>query len=204
MIARAPRFYNAYTNLGATLNEMGRDDEAVQALLTSLRIQETGRALNSLAAIKAYQKRDAEAIVYYRKASALDPGNYIILLNLGDSCRREGREAESRDDYRRGAELAFDALRDNPRDGAARAYAAYLTARLGDGRRGRQEIEQALRLAAADNDNVVIRRAVLTYEMLGDRDPRWRSPKRPPPMSSASSIAILIWRTFAAILAFSS
>jgi serine/threonine protein kinase len=73
VIARAPRFYNAYTNLGATLNELGRDDEAVQALLTSLRIQENGGALNSLAAIKAYQKRDAEAIVYYRKRSPSIP-----------------------------------------------------------------------------------------------------------------------------------
>lgn len=168
VIARAPRFYNAYTNLGATLSEMGRDDEAVQALLTSLQIRETGRALNSLAAIKAYQKRDDEAIVYYKKAYALDPGSYICLLNLGDSCRRQGLQAESQDYYSRAGELALKALQNNPRDGATRAYAGYLAARSGDRRRGQQEIEQALQFAP--NDKLVIRRAVLIYEMLGERE----------------------------------
>ena len=168
VIARAPGFFNAYTNLGATLDEMGRDDDAVKALLTSLRIHESGRALNSLAAIKAYQNRDAEAIVYYRKALDVDPDNDIILLNLGDSCRRVGRNAEARAYYERGADVVFAALGNNPRDNETRAYAGYLAARLGDVRRGRQETDQALQMAAADT--VVIRRAVLTYEMLGERE----------------------------------
>jgi len=168
VIERAPRFYNAYTNLGATLSEMGQDEAAVQALLTSLKIRETGRALNSLAAIRAYQKRDHEAIGYYKKAFALDPTSYICLLNLGDSCRREGLQAESQEYYLRGGEMALKALQNNPRDGATRAYVGYLTARLGDRRRGQQEIEQALQFAP--NDKLVIRRAVLTYEMLGERD----------------------------------
>lgn len=168
VIERAPGFYNAHTNLGATLSEMGQDDAAVEALLHSLKIRETGRALNSLAAIRAYQKRDDEAVVHYRKALALDPGSYICLLNLGDSCRRLGLDAESREYYLRGSELAFRALQNNPRDGATRAYAGYLTARLGDRLRGRQEIEQALQFAP--NDKLVIRRAVLLYEMLGERD----------------------------------
>jgi len=168
VIERAPRFSNAYTNLGAMLNLMGRDDEAIQALLTSLQIKVTDGALNSLAAIMAYQKRDAEAIAYYKRAVELNPKNHIYLLNLGDSCRREGREAESRDYYQRGSELAFDALDHKPSDGPTRAYAGYLAARLGDRRRGQDEVEQALQLAP--NDKVVIHRAVLTYEMLGERD----------------------------------
>jgi serine/threonine-protein kinase len=168
VIERAPRFSNAYTNLGAALNKMGQDDAAVQALLTSLNIKESAGALNSLAAIKAYQKRDDEAIVYYKRAFRLDQSSYICLLNLGDSCRREGREAESRDYYQRGSELALEALGHNPGNGSTRAFVGYLSARLGDRRRGQQEIAQALQ--SAPNDQRVIRRAVLTYEMLGQRD----------------------------------
>jgi tetratricopeptide (TPR) repeat protein/TolB-like protein len=166
--ALAPRFTNGYTNLGAALSEMGQDGAAETALARSLAIQQTPRALNSLAAIRAYQKRDAEAIVLYKEAYARDPGNYICLLNLGDSCRRERMTAESADYYHRGMEVALASLKQNPRDALARAYLASFAAFLGDRSRGEQEIEQALQLGPSEK--VVIRRAVVLYETLGHRD----------------------------------
>ncbi|PYQ26614.1 MAG: hypothetical protein DMF56_23675 [Acidobacteria bacterium] len=168
VIERAPRFYNAYTNLGATLSDMGQDDAAVNALLTSVRIKATARALNSLAAIKAYQKKDADAVILYKKALALNPNSYLYLMNLGDSCRREGRGEEARDCYRKASEIALEELKGDPRSGYTRVYVGYLAARLGDAGRGREEIDQALQLSPTDKS--VIRRAVLTYEMLGQRD----------------------------------
>lgn len=168
VIQLAPRFHSAHTNLGAALSEMGYDDAAVQALMTSLSIKETPRALNSLAAVRAYQKRDAEAIALYKKAHAQDPRNYICLINLGDSCRREGLAAESAEYYRRGMAITRDQLRINPRDASTRAYFASFEAFLGDRARGEEEIEQALQLAPAEK--VVIRRAVVLYETLGRRD----------------------------------
>jgi len=169
-IALAPNFQEAYTNLGAALNYMGQaqDAAAEQALLTSLKIKETGRALNGLAALRAYQRRDAEAILLYKKACALTPGSFVSLLNLGDSSRREGLQAQAVDAYRRGSKLAQKVLQNNPGSAATRAYVATFAARLGDRVRSQQEIEQALQLAP--NDKTVIRRAVLTYEMLGDRE----------------------------------
>jgi tetratricopeptide (TPR) repeat protein len=166
-IEHAPRFYNAYANLGAALNEMGQDAAAEQAFLASLKIKENARALNGLAAMRAYQRRDAEAIVLYKKAAALNPKNYIYLLNLADSSRRQGLATESLDAYRRGSELAQKELQDNPSSAVTRAYVGTFAARLGDGTRGQQEIEQALHLAP--REKMVIRRAVLTYEMLGNR-----------------------------------
>lgn len=165
---RAPRFHEAYTNLGAVLNELGQDDAAAQALLTSLSLKETGRALNNLAALRAYQKRDDEALVYYKKAYTLEPKSYIYPLNLGDSSRRLGLGAESREYYLRGSEAALSALRNNPKDGRARAFVGYFVGRLGDRGRAEEEIEQALQMDP--DDNTVKRRAVLTYEMLGQRD----------------------------------
>ena len=168
VIARAPRFATAYTNLGGALTELGRYDEAVRAHLTSLSIKTTAQGLNNLAAVKAYQKRDIEAIDLYKKAERLDPHNHMYLMNLGDSTRRAGLTAESEQYYRKAMDFALNDLQNNPRSGRTRAYVGYLEARLGDPLRGPQEIEQALELEP--NDKVVIRRAVVMYEMLGRRD----------------------------------
>lgn len=168
VIKRAPRFHTAYTNLGGTLTDMGQYDQAVQALQASLRIKPTAGAFNNLAAIKAYQKRDEEAITLYKQACALAPHNHMYLMNLGDSSRRAGLAAEAQRYYREAWVAAVNDLQNNPRGGRTRAYVGYLAARLGDTSRGRQEIEQALQLSPTDK--MVIRRAVVTYEMLGQRD----------------------------------
>ena len=166
VIERAPRFYNAYTNLGAALSDLGQDEPAVSALLMSLKLRETARALNNLAAIRAYQKRDADALVLYKKSLLLDPNSYLCLENLGDSSRRQGLAAEAHSYYRRSSEIALAALTADPRNARARAYVGYVAARLGDRPRAEEETEQALTLS---RDKTVIRHAVLTYEVLGER-----------------------------------
>src|SRR5262249_54353547 len=70
--------------------------------------------------------------------------------------------------YRKGIDLALAALKQDPRDGYTRAYVAYFSARLNDSARARDEISQAKELSP--DDTKVIRRAVLTYEALGERD----------------------------------
>jgi tetratricopeptide (TPR) repeat protein len=167
-IDRAPGLFEAYTDLGAAWCELGRNQEAEQALVTSLKLRETARAWNSLGAIRAYQERDADAAKYYARAIAMDPGEYLYRLNLGDSNRRSGRHADAAVAYREGLNLALVELRGNPRLGLTRAYVAYLAARLGDAKRGQDEISQALELSPSDNE--VILSALLTYETLGQRD----------------------------------
>jgi serine/threonine-protein kinase len=167
-IARAPGLYDAYTNLGAALNYLGRDDEAEEALMASLKLKETPRALNSLGALQAYRGQDARAAKYYARAVKLSPSNTIYLLNLGDSNRRIGRSADAEQAYRAAMELTLGELNTNPRDGLTRAYVAYFAARLGDARRAEEEIVQALGLSPADS--MVMRKAVLTYAALGEVD----------------------------------
>lgn len=165
-VERAPHFYNAYSNLGAALSDLGQDEPAVSALLMSLKLKETAPALNNLAAIRAYQKRDADALVLYEKALLLDPNSYLYLENLGDSSRRLGLAAEARNYYQRSSEIALAALAADPRNAHARAYVGYDAARLDDRPRAEEETEQALTLS---RDKTVIRHAVLTYEVLGER-----------------------------------
>jgi tetratricopeptide (TPR) repeat protein len=162
----APGLYDAYTNLGAALNYLGRDTEAQQALMASIKIKETPRALNSLGAIHAYRHQDSEAANYYERAIGINPRNYIYLLNLADSYRRVGRVRDAKTSYRKGMSLALTELNDNARNGLTRAYVAYFAARLGDRNRAKQETEQALGLSPGDS--MVARKAVLTYVALGE------------------------------------
>ena len=167
-IERAPGVFEVYTDLAAALSDGGRNEEAEQALVTSLKLHETSDAWNSLGAIRAYEKRDADAVGYYTRAVTMDPSSYVYWLNLGDSSRRLGHPDDATKAYRKGLNLALAELKRDPRLGLTRAYVAYLAARLGDVQRGQDEIRQALQLSPGDNK--VIRKAVLTYEALGQRD----------------------------------
>ena len=167
-IDRAPGVFDAYNDLAGAMTELGRYQEAEQALLMSLKLRETAKAWNNLGAIRAYQERDADAVRYYTRAINLKAGYYLCWLNLGDSNRRLGHLADAKLAYRKGLNLALIELQGNPRLGLTRAYVAYLAARLGDARRGQDEINQALELS--NGDTKVIRFAVLTYEALGERD----------------------------------
>ncbi len=159
---------DSYASLGAVLNDLGRQAEAEQALLQSLKIRETALALSNLGLIRERQGRDAEAAGYYQKAAALEPGNYIDWLNLGDSERRLGRLAEARAAFRKVKELALVQLHQNPQTGHLRAVVAYAELRLGHNSAAEEEINEALH--SAPGNSQVIYLAVLIYETLGQRN----------------------------------
>jgi eukaryotic-like serine/threonine-protein kinase len=167
-IERAPGLYDAYTSLGAALNYLGRDTEAEEALLSSVRLKETPRALNSLGALQAYRGQDAQAASYYERAVRMNPRNSVYLLNLGDAYRRSGRSADAHRAYRMGMDVTLAELTEDPRGGLTRAFVAYFAARLGDTSRAEEEMAQALGLSPGDS--MVLRKAVLTYVALGETD----------------------------------
>lgn len=167
-IEQAPGLFDEYTNLGAALVDLGRYADAEKALLASLKLHETPRALNNLGAMRAYQKRDLEAVAHYKRAVATDPDNYVYLENLADSERRLARVQEANAAYRKARDKALQALNNNPLKGYDRGFVAYMSARLGDRKNAENEIAQALQMSKGETK--VIRNAVLTYEALGERD----------------------------------
>jgi tetratricopeptide (TPR) repeat protein len=167
-IERAPGVADAHTSLGAVLGDLGRYAEGEQALLASLHIKEAPAALNDLGAMRVYQRRDADAVPYFNRAIALDPSEYLYLLNLGDSAWRLHRFGDAKAAYLKAMDLALEELKENPRLGRTRAFVAYFAARVGDRKRAEEEIGQALQLSPGDNK--VKRRAVLTYETLHERE----------------------------------
>jgi eukaryotic-like serine/threonine-protein kinase len=168
VIDRAPGMFKPYSNLGATLMDLGKYDEAEQALMQSLKLRETAPALNNVGAIRAYQKRDSEAVEYYQRAVAMDPSDYVNIENLADSYRRLGRIRAAKMVYVKAMNLALAEVVENPSQAYPRGFVAYCAARLGDDKRAEAEIGQALK--SSPGDNKVIRFAVLTYEALHQRD----------------------------------
>jgi tetratricopeptide (TPR) repeat protein len=164
----APGLFDEYTNLDAALDDLGRDAEAEKALQTSLKLHETPRALNNMGAMLAYQKRDLEAVAYYKRAVAMAPSEYVYLENLADSDRRLGKARDANTEYRKSLDIAMDAIKLDPRKGYDRGFVAYISARLGDRKTAEYEIAQALQTSR--DETKVIRNAVLTYEALGERD----------------------------------
>jgi Flp pilus assembly protein TadD len=168
VIERAPGMFRPYSNLGATLMDLGKYDEAEQALTQSLKLRKTAPALNNLGAIRAYQRRDSEAVEYFEEAVAMDPSDYVNVENLADCYRRLGRMQEARSAYRKAMNGALEVLAENPSQGYPRAFVAQCAARLGDTKRAEAEIAQALK--SSPGDNKVIETAILTYEVLNERD----------------------------------
>jgi Flp pilus assembly protein TadD len=167
-IDRFPADYEAYANMAAALNDMQEDEKAEEALKKSLAFKETAQAWNSLGAIKAYQRDDAQALTFYRHALAQSKNNFIYLMNAADSSRRLGQMKQARIYYRRSMDIASAELVQDFRNGFVRVYVGYLAARLGQRKRAEDEILEALQ--SFPKDKTVIRRTILTYEALANRE----------------------------------
>src|SRR5262249_55974516 len=158
----------AHTNLGATYIDLGQYEQAESEYRTALRLKETQPAFENMGALLAYERRDAEAGQFYKRALAIPPAHFRLWMNLADSYPRIGRLNEGTKALPRGEEFAERDLGKDPRDGYARAFAAYFYARLGEIERAELEIEQALSFSPSDAK--VLRRAAILYEALGRRE----------------------------------
>jgi tetratricopeptide (TPR) repeat protein len=147
---------------------LGRYKEAEAEMNEALRLRQDRETLAALGALMAYEKRHVESSAFYERALASGPETYLVLSNLADSYRRTERSSEARRAYQRALRIADHELIEDPRSGPARVMVGYVSARLGDRARAERETGQALRLSPEHAE--VLRRAVLTYDVLGNRD----------------------------------
>lgn len=167
-IESAPDRIDAYGTLAGVYTAQCKYTEAEKIYKASLQREQTALTLNNIGVMLAFQGHQKEAIDYYHRAVAADPGMTIYWLNLGDAQRRTRDFVNASDSYRQGLRLARDRITANVTNASARAYLAYLQARLGFAEQARSEIAAALN-SPGKNDQVVLC-AVETYEALGDRD----------------------------------
>jgi tetratricopeptide (TPR) repeat protein/tRNA A-37 threonylcarbamoyl transferase component Bud32 len=163
----APERYDLHIYLASARGEEGNYRAAEQEFAASLSIRKSGWALCGLGAIRESERRDEEAARLLAQSVALDPRSTTCYLNLGDSLRRLHRRRAARAAYVRALALSSAEIRNDPRGGFQRAFIGYLAARLGQRSRAIDETEEALQLFP--HDTKVLRRAILTYEALGER-----------------------------------
>lgn len=91
-----PDCFMCHNNLGMSLYERGRVDEAVDHFQQSLRVKpDNVQALLNLTRVEDEAGRLDEAITYCRRAVDVDPTSTASLLNLGTLLVRTGRAAEA-------------------------------------------------------------------------------------------------------------
>jgi len=169
------------------LNSGGHTDQAIVVLerahqrrpadrqmLIGLIAFERDRADLSAATAYARQLIDlapddrAAQVTFSDLMAANNPKNYQYWLVQGNADLKQGHLPAARTAFQKGMDLATAELAGSPQSAYTRAFVAYFAARLGDRARAEQELKQALELSSGDER--VIRYAVFTYEVLGERD----------------------------------
>jgi tetratricopeptide (TPR) repeat protein len=164
----APDEPTTHYALGTVWTNSGRFADAESELRFAIRLRETPTAFYALGRVLMYQRRDAEAVPYFKSALSLSPERFWAWTDLGDCYRRMNQPAEAARAYQQGLELAEAGMARDPRNSDPRSFVGYLCARLGDRRRAESEVAQALQLST--NEAYTQAMAVLTYEALGLRD----------------------------------
>ena len=158
-----------WTRLGTAYSMAEHLPEAERAYQRALAIAPTFPAYNNLANVYLSEERFAEAGAAYEKALEINPRQDRIWGNLGAAySRMPGKQAESRDAYRRAAELCRETLKATPDDAVTISNLASYEAFEGERAEPLERIQKALALAPKDVD--VLYNAVETYEYLGFRE----------------------------------
>jgi serine/threonine-protein kinase len=166
----APDNYRALNNVAALLIDgESHRKEAEPFLRHSIEIHPNAVAYNNLATLYCSEGRLREAVVPMERAVAMRGKNASIATGLAEIYSylpelRSKVPAAAHD----AINVAQDALAVNPRDAAARALLASDYALLGEKAAARREIVAALR--DGPKDDGVLLRAVIVYELSGDRD----------------------------------
>ncbi len=158
-----------FRNLAAAMQMQDRYEEAAAALQTSLEIQPAKATFSNLGTLLFSQGRFGDAVVAFERAVELGANSHIYWGNLGDAYRwAPGRRAEAPAAFERAIELARDDLNHDPGDSKVRSRLALYNAKAGDSASAIATLTEVLTVGALDASGWF--RALLTYELAGDRE----------------------------------
>ncbi len=131
-VASDPTNAEALANLGISLANLGRTEEAQARLIESLALDDTSALAHfSLAVVYDRQDLEAAAIEQYFATIQRDPGNVQALVYLADARMRSGSAAEAARFYRQ----ALDKSADSPRIAISLAMALIRAGRHAEARK---------------------------------------------------------------------
>ena len=137
-VASDPKNAEALANLGISLANLGRTEEAQKNLIESLRLDDDSAVAHlSLGIIYDREGEDAAAIGQYRSAIERDSNNIQAVVYLGDAIMRSGSSLEAAQWYRQ-------ALSKQPRSTRIALSLAFALIKAADHVEARKVLETAL------------------------------------------------------------
>jgi len=173
-----PDLSTGHADLGLALMEQGRFPEAEESLLRALRLHRSSQVLMNIGGLYYAEERYTDAVRFFEESIASGTPSAIRYTDLGDGYRHLGRSREARKAYLLARDMAQDEVTRNPRRADSRMLLALASALLGDSSAAQFEASQAL--ALEPENAIVMRDAVLMYEVLHRREESLRVLRRAP------------------------
>jgi serine/threonine-protein kinase len=157
-------------NAGAVYMSLEKWPEAVSTFKHIIALKPSYSAYSNLGSIYFFHEQNyKEAARMYEEALKLDSTNYLLWGNVAAAYYQiPEKKTESTYYFKNAISLGGKELQKNPRDAEVLSSLSSFYSMLGDKNKAVENITRALRFSADDND--VIERAVITYEVLGMRD----------------------------------
>ena len=158
-------------NLGGVYMGLGEWDRAEQDLRRSIQIAPTAPAYANLGALYIFRKQYQQAVPVLKNALALGAKNlnraYVLWWNLGDAYSALGSIPGAQDAYQHSSDVLDQLLAREPDRADFLSAMAVISAKLRRPERAHSEIARALH--TAPDNNKVLYRAALVYELSGER-----------------------------------
>jgi len=164
-------------NLGATYQQMGRQEEALKVYARSLSERPNADAYSNRGTCLFFMGRYDESADDFERATALNPDSWLYWINLADAYRWSStRTSKARETYARAIELCEKDLALRPRDAHSLVMLAASYAKLGDPTRAANLASLAVDLAPKDAFTIYV--AGVAFEIAGDREKAIRCPPK--------------------------
>jgi tetratricopeptide (TPR) repeat protein len=162
--ALAPDNFRAWNNIAGVYLATGDYKNAIAAFEKSVAIRPTAEAYSNLATAYFFGHHYDDAVAKLREALKMSPKRHDIWLNLAESCRWAGKDAEAKEAAQKTVELASEAVRLNPRSATTIAELAYAYALLHNREAALANAKKAVDLAP-DNGDVLLLAALANREV---------------------------------------
>lgn len=158
-----------YNNLGGIYYTIGKTDLALKMFEKSYSIKPDPDLISNLGTLYFYEGRYEDASIMFAKAVQKDKDNYILLGNLADSYRYISKKSvKSLGLYQKAIRLIEKELEKEPDNADLYSILALYHARTGNHKKADIEVNKALELGM--NEIEIIRRSIIVFELIEQRD----------------------------------
>ena len=162
----APEWYAAYVNIGSIYDQNGQYEEAIDPLKKSISLRPSYQGYVNLGAAYFGLNKFDDAAAGDEEAAKLDPQQYVVWGNLGETLLYSEKKEQSVTPLRKAIELASADLRVNPHDPDTLSALASYYSLLGDRKNALLYLGQALQYGRNDKD--ILMDAASVYNHLGE------------------------------------